>query len=462
MKKTTKLTLGTVVAIGVAVSASLFNKEKLEKDQDVESPSVPKKETIAYLNEKEVLETQAVEKGFHWLTDRNTLVSVPPNSIVDKNGNIVKGKVEFSIREFDDAFEAVLSNVDMEYDSLNTTYHFETGGMFDLRASQNNEPVYIKTDQHISIAKGAEELGSRFNAYFYDEEKGNWIYKGKNIQAKVHAVTAEPIETEDSLLIDKSTPLQLEFDKEDFPELDKFKEVTFYPKNVDEKTLNKLKTISWEEMKLKKNKGAYELTLMRFKEKIKIDVVPDIVLDSIIQESKEKLKVARKKNLVQIKYAEWEKGDEGLELKVKDLSFSPKRKMRGDEFSQMSFDVVNVFTVNNFGMWNCDAPSKLPKGTNIESPKFIYKKDTIDTPGTYYLSENSKSLLFKYYKGKTFQFDEKQDNVLWFMEDEEGDLMIYFAKKEDFKFEDNYMKVERIKLEYGRYSYSKIETALGI
>lgn len=74
MKKTTKFTLVTIVVIGVAVTASLFNKGKFEKAQDLKSPSVQKKETIAYLNEKEVFETQAVEKGFHWLTDRITII----------------------------------------------------------------------------------------------------------------------------------------------------------------------------------------------------------------------------------------------------------------------------------------------------------------------------------------------------------------------------------------------------
>lgn len=464
MKRTKKWTVGVILAVGVVVyfaSQSESDAEASTKKNNTVNKSIDLKSNPLF-ESIETYKTTKVEEGFNWITGRKTLISVPKNALVDGQGNQVVGAVDFQIIEYDNAFEAVLNGVDMQYDSLGVNFHFETGGMFDLKAYQNDKPVYIKEGTSVKVFKGSDHMSSKFNAYYYDEEAENWTYKGKNLQTSIESSEIQIDNPVDSVNVLKDYPLQLEFDKDDFPELEKFQQVTFYPKDIDEKTLNKLKSISWEEMKLKKSKSAYELTLMYFREKIKITVVPDIILDSLLAKKDRKLKALKRKNIVEIKYARWTEGEEGLELKVKELNFSAQVKMSRASFSQMSFDVVNVFAINNFGMWNCDSPERLPKGEEVINPTFIHKEDTIPCPSIYYLSENNKSLLFTYYVGKTFQYNKEQDNVLWFLKDEEGDMMLYYAKEKKFKFEGNYMMVNRVKILPKKYSYAKIEAILGI
>jgi hypothetical protein len=124
--------------------------------------------------------------------------------------------------------------------------------------------------------------------------------------------------------------------------------------------------------------------------------------------------------------------------------------------------VVNVFKIRKFGMWNSDAPNRLPKGAEITGIEFIYKSDTLTCPKVYYLSESSKSLMFKYYYGKTFQFDPKQENIVWFLVDDNGRVMLYYCLPKDFKFVKNYLVVKRKELEYGKYTNRSIEKILDL
>lgn len=70
---------------------------------------------------------------------QGTLVVIPPNAFIDKNGTIIKSNVNFELVE-------ALTLEDMVLYNLTTTSNgkqLETGGMFYMNASQNGVPVQI-------------------------------------------------------------------------------------------------------------------------------------------------------------------------------------------------------------------------------------------------------------------------------------------------------------------------------
>jgi len=68
----------------------------------------------------------------------------------------------------------------MAYDSAGKTYNLETAGMFDIRGSQNGEPVYIKPEKNLEVELASATSEQRFNQYYLDTLKRNWEYIKKD------------------------------------------------------------------------------------------------------------------------------------------------------------------------------------------------------------------------------------------------------------------------------------------
>ncbi|MCU0431828.1 MAG: hypothetical protein MUC87_00070 [Bacteroidia bacterium] len=130
-----------------------------------------------------------------------TSIIIPAGILVDKEGNPVKGQVKYRFREFHSAAEVIVSGVTMLYDSAGKTNSFETAGMFELTASQNNSPVYIKPGKSIEVNVASNVPGT-FNFYKLDTTAGNWVYLStpatdttpafKAIQAQLNALGIRP------------------------------------------------------------------------------------------------------------------------------------------------------------------------------------------------------------------------------------------------------------------------------
>ncbi|MDB2363544.1 hypothetical protein N9V83_00805 [Flavobacteriales bacterium] len=466
MMRSKRIKLGAVTAIGIGVLAALYQSDenKSQNDKGVKEQASQISLEIEKTENLESIKTSNIEEGFKWVTSRNTIVIIPEKSIVNKDGEIINGEIDLKIKEYDNAIEASLAQIDMEYDSSGVSYHFETGGMFELKALKNDKEVFIKEGSEITVLKGSDVLSKAFNSYYYDDKQKNWVYTGKNKQLR-HVETERELVLKrpgDSLIVQKDFPLQLDFDVNDFPELVGLKDVLFYPVNIDSISLRRLKVTSWEEMKLRKKKSAYSLTLYRFKNKMTIDVVPSTHLDSLLEEVQKNLKKYKRISITELKYTSWRQEEDVLSLSIEKLNFSSRKKLTPSEFNEIASDVVNVFKIRKFGMWNSDAPNRLPKGAEITGIEFIYKSDTLTCPKVYYLSESSKSLMFKYYYGKTFQFDPKQENIVWFLVDDNGRVMLYYCLPKDFKFVKNYLVVKRKELEYGKYTNRSIEKILDL
>ncbi len=108
-----------------------------------------------------------------------TRITLPPNSLVDKEGNPIHGSVDFYYREFRDPIDFMLSGIPMSYDSAGTQYNFESAGMFELRAFQQGKEVYVAPGEQIDVDFYSTNSASTFNFYAFDETSGNWDFRGK-------------------------------------------------------------------------------------------------------------------------------------------------------------------------------------------------------------------------------------------------------------------------------------------
>jgi len=107
-------------------------------------------------------------------------IKVPKNTFVDKNGKDIIGDVTIEYREFHDAADIIASGIPMGYDSAGTKYNLESAGMFDIKGSQNGEPVYIKKDKNVEVELASANSEDRFNQYYLDTVAKNWQYIKKD------------------------------------------------------------------------------------------------------------------------------------------------------------------------------------------------------------------------------------------------------------------------------------------
>jgi hypothetical protein len=125
------------------------------------------------------------QKGGKFTCPSGTEIEIPANALLDAQGLPVKGKVKLQYREFHDALEVFLSGIPMKYDSAGRQQNFQTAGMFDIRASQNEQNLSLAPDKKINIKMASLQAEKDYNFYALDTIKQTWTYQSTP-QAKVN------------------------------------------------------------------------------------------------------------------------------------------------------------------------------------------------------------------------------------------------------------------------------------
>jgi hypothetical protein len=109
-----------------------------------------------------------------------SFITIPANAFVDKDGNLLKGKVEIEYREFKDVAEIIASGIPMSYDEDGEEKHFESAGMIEILAYQNGEAVFINPEKKIAIKMTSDYPGNHYNLYNLDTTAKAWKDIGKD------------------------------------------------------------------------------------------------------------------------------------------------------------------------------------------------------------------------------------------------------------------------------------------
>lgn len=113
-----------------------------------------------------------------------TVIEIPENAFVDKNGNTVTGNVQVSYIEYRDPVDFILGNIPMDYHQDGEKFVFNSGGMFKIKATHNGEEVFLGREKNINLDFPLTENLPDLNFYYFDETTNKWVEKEKNITAK--------------------------------------------------------------------------------------------------------------------------------------------------------------------------------------------------------------------------------------------------------------------------------------
>jgi hypothetical protein len=345
-------------------------------------------------------------------------INIPANAFLDKVGNLIKGKVEISFREFYNPLDFYLAGIPMNYDDDGVDKVLESGGMVELTAKSKNQELYVNPANKIAVDLFSWTKSKDFNLYDLDNTNGKWIEKGKdsiNVFNKNKIMPPIPpmpiIATVNAFKITDDTKM--------FPEIEGYKDVLFEPIN-----LSKCNISDAQEMIVKPLKnGIFEVT-------------------SII-----KYGSFRKENTC-LCYLAFEAGkDYSDAMKTYQNKYAKILKERNLHINEEE-KILRTLTINNFGFVNCDYPRSYPSGGEF-NPVYVDENGKPITLNNVVLVEKNTNALFRY--SNKVKYNPSSDNLLWGLT---KDNKIAYIKNADFSSITNtpakqkvrmHMHIEKIK-----------------
>lgn len=109
-----------------------------------------------------------------------SVFTIPENSFVDAQGNIVNGPVDLSYTEYTSTTDILLSGITMTADSANENLMFSSGGMFNLTAKdKKGQELTLNPANTIQVNMMSSSNKTAMNLYQLDAS-GAWVNKGKD------------------------------------------------------------------------------------------------------------------------------------------------------------------------------------------------------------------------------------------------------------------------------------------
>ncbi len=117
----------------------------------------PKKETISC----------NAQQGGSFILKDGSKVNIPKDAFLDANGNIIKGNVDVNVTMYKSKLDVMLSGTQMSNINGNSNTFFETAGMFDFKATQNNKTVRINPKKELTLDLKTVENVTNYDLYTY-------------------------------------------------------------------------------------------------------------------------------------------------------------------------------------------------------------------------------------------------------------------------------------------------------
>ena len=124
-----------------------------------------------------VNEIDAQTGGSFETQDSKSVFYFPQNIIVDKKGKTVYGKVEIHYREYRNAAQMAFSKIPMVYTENGKEFFFNSAGMFEVRAYQNGEELFIKPGASFKVHYNVTQKPDSCFFFALNDKTQEWTKK---------------------------------------------------------------------------------------------------------------------------------------------------------------------------------------------------------------------------------------------------------------------------------------------
>lgn len=278
------LSAGVISAIIVAVVLMQSQQKQTSLTEQFVAPPVPQ----LNITPSNLLISGKADTVINYPS--GTKVYIPAYTFVHSDNTAATGPFRVSFREFHDQVDQMLSGIPMVYDSAGIKMQFESAGMFDIMAYENDKPVFIKEGKGLFVDMPSSNTDNNFNVYYLDTVQKKWIYDKDNSEnnilliAGIDTLLHKKFNTGFGSLVtpERADPLMdnlvIDFDKEEFPELALFDNVKFQFIDKKNKYNKEGSNKTWDDVKItRQDKRRYLVTFVKGKFKQSFVTIP--VLD---------------------------------------------------------------------------------------------------------------------------------------------------------------------------------------
>ena len=328
------------------------------------------------------------EKGDTVFYKTGSIILFPPNSFVDKEGNVIQGNVQVKYREFSTPIDFYLSGIPMDYDSVGKLYAFESSGMCEILAYKDGVPVFVNPKSKPEINLTSDNISPDHNVYYLNTVQKKWILEGTSIvteldrpknQSQSPAIAAsteltEPLKPEKAN--NKSPVIRIIIDPSSFKELLVYDNLQFQL-DVNEKNFNHKDTIDeWNNVELVKGKSKdlYTIKFSNAKRTVSYSARPvlegkdyneALIIFKQKQEEYNRLKKTRvaqeikdkgKYTIDSLRYMKPSVQNKKLNRLIESRNRVIKEQNEVVSEINKSSNNFRTFAIDRFGYWNCDVP----------------------------------------------------------------------------------------------------------
>ena len=423
-----------------------------------------------------------------------TLIHVPANAFIDKDGKIAQGKVELHYREFKNPLDVFLAGIPMTYDSGGQVYHFETAGMMEIRATQNGLTLKTNPDAPIKVDLVSDNNEDRFNTYHLDTQAKKWKYLAQSnynpqlntllvdsagvqpLHFEVPPMGANKVLSKDSQAVrateneiatlQQQKPIapvkaqkdkarfSIKVDEREFPEIAVYKNVKFQV--ADDQYKPEKADVTWSDISLERIEGSpkYKITFINPNEKYQIVAIPVFGdKDYAAANSTYNQKYSEYEAALTKKKAEEARLKAEIQATIKAQEEALAKMYKEREQQQKDYQarmlqaniIYRSFTVSDFGYYNSDHPCSLPAGSSIVNLILVdaTTKKPIDAQTCYLVEKERKALFYFSSNGfNRFRYNRDKHNGLWVIMNDQKIAVAKYSKFEQAKRNGNNLEVE--------------------
>jgi len=286
------------------------------------------------------------EEGMNHHHFTGTNLKIPAKAFVDEDGFPVRGNVSVLYREFHSPEEILLSGIPMGNMEDEKNPALQSAGMFEMKAFQNGSELELGSGKIINVELAAFRLSSDYKIFQLDESS-RWVETGTPIamenelkQKGLAAIPDLPGKPEGPVIID------IDADYRDYPDIAMFRKYQWALADVPENNSFLQNQwafrVNWDRMKVEnfdKQKNLYKLSA------------------NVSMRDYDNKIISKKFSVIVSPLLTGEDYDRALadfNQTMNEYHALAEQIKKEEERLALEADLLNAFSINLMGVWNCD------------------------------------------------------------------------------------------------------------
>ena len=333
-----------------------------------------------------------------------TSISIPANSLIDSEGKAVNDVAFVKVSEFRNPVDFFLSGIPMTYDSAGTEYTFESAGMIQIEAVNEDGKLSLIEGKlmDVSLVSATER---EFNVYAFDTTENKWAFRGRDSVQEKSEESMSAIVSDDGEIISV-------FDILDSAEtFEMASQMSFGSDDpiYDVDTISYTSGSSSPPVTNPERIKDYANSIWRARKTAQRDML------NAFNKRDSTNRANRKEMLRQQQIND--------SLRV---AFDQQMK-KARETEAMIF---REFQINQFGIWNCDRPI-LKEMPHIVEARFTEENAEFKLTQSFYLVDINLNAVYKFYSHvPNVTCDVASENLIWMIKNENEILIVTKAEFE--------------------------------